>query len=88
MVGSKAEARAGHEVRRQIRAISMSGTPILGWDEQIEGGARSGCPRCSLGWPEWPDPAVNSAAGGFVGMRRESVELMREKVPKIELKLS
>ena len=82
MVESKAEARASHKVRRQIRAISTPGTPILGLDEQIGGGARSGCPCHSLGWPEWPNPIVNSVAGGFVGMRRESVELMREKVPK------
>ena len=88
MVGSKAEARAGHEVRRQIRAISMPGNSILGWDEQVGGGARSGCPRRSLGWPEWPDPAVNSAVEGFCRDKESECRVDERESPKIELKLS
>ena len=39
------------------------GTPILGWDEQVGGRARSGWPRRGLEWPERLEPSVNSSQG-------------------------
>ena len=50
------------------------GTPILGWDEQVGGRARSGWPHRGLEWPKRLEPTVNSSQVRVVGERETGEE--------------